>query len=73
MLRDYYDCLDYLEKDDWDLAIETIKYCVSDSVNYAKAQEFRHQWQERIDLYSMIGNHFAVDASQKLVNSIVLT
>lgn len=72
VLRDYYDSLDYFEKDDWDLAIETIKYCVSDSVNYAKAQEFRHKWQERIDLYSMIGNHFAVDASQKLVNSIEL-
>ncbi len=72
VLRDYYDCLDYFEQDDWNLAIETIKYCVSDSVDNDKAQKFREEWKERINLYSMIGNHFAADASQKLVNSIVL-
>lgn len=70
VLRDYYDCLDYFEQDDWNLAIETIMYCVSDITNDTKTCELLNQWQEKKDFYRMIGNHFAVDASQKLINSV---
>ena len=70
MLRDYYDCLDYFDQEDWDLAVKTIMYSISENSNDVETQEFRQQWQERMDFYNMIGNHFAVDASQKLINSV---
>lgn len=71
VLRDYYDGLEYFEKEDWDLAIKTIMYCISDDANNTGKQEYRHQWQARIDFYNMIGNHFAIDATQKLINSLI--
>ena len=70
VLRDYYDGLEYFDKEDWNLAIKTIMCCISDDANSIAKQEFCHQWQERIDFYRMIGNHFAIDASQKLIYSI---
>ncbi|WP_458409885.1 dynamin family protein [Bacteroides congonensis] len=70
VLRDYYDCLDYFDQEDWDLAVKTIMYSISENSNDVETQEFRQQWQERMDFYNMIGNHFAVDASQKLINSV---
>lgn len=71
VLRDYYDGLEYFDKEDWDLAIKTIMYCISDDANHTGKQEYRHQWQARMAFYKLIGNHFAIDASQKLINSVI--
>ena len=70
VLRDYYDRLDYFDEDDWNLAFKTIMHCISDNANYSETQSLLHQWQERERLYSMMGNHFAEEASQKLIDSI---
>ena len=70
VLRDYYDCLDYFDKDDWNLALKTIIYCISENIDKAEAQKIRNEWEGKIDFYSMIGNHFAAEASKKLKNSI---
>lgn len=70
VLRDYYDCLDYFDKDEWELAIQTIMYCVSNDSNNSDALRLKQQWEDKYDFYNMIGNHFAVDAAMKLMNSV---
>ena len=71
VLRDYYDGLEYFDKEDWDFAIKTIMYCISDDANNTGKKEYRHQWQEKMEFYNLIGNRFAIDASLKLINSVI--
>lgn len=70
VLRDYYDCLDYFEDEDWNLAYETIMFCISSDGNKSEAQYLYHQWKDKEEFYNMLGNQFAIDASEKLINSI---
>lgn len=72
VLRDYYDCLDYFDDTDWNLAYETIMFCISSDGNKAEALNLYHQWKDKKDFYNMLGcNQFAIDASEKLINSII--
>lgn len=71
VLRDYYDGLEYFEKEDWEFALNTIMYCISDEANSIGKKEYRNQWQEKMEFYNLIGNHFAIDASQKIINSLI--
>lgn len=71
VLRDYYDGLEYFGKEDWEFAVKTIMYCISDDANSIGKEEYRNQWQERMEFYNLIGNQFAIDASRKLINSVI--
>lgn len=73
VMRDYYDCNDYFDEEDWALALKTIEYCVSDVQNASTKNSIKEQWQERLDFYKFIGNHFAVDSSGKLIESLEKT
>lgn len=72
VLRDYYDCLDYFDDADWNLAYKTIMFCISSDGNKSEGQNYYHQWKDKADFYSLLGNQFAIDASEKLINSILL-
>ena len=70
VLRDYYDCLDYFDNEDWSLAYQTISFCISNNPDKDAKEMFYKTWQERVNFYNLIGNQFAIEASEKLIFSI---
>ncbi len=70
VLRDYYDCEDYFDDDEWTLASKTIELCIADNQEATKKLQLKEQWQEKIAFYSSIGNYFAIDAAEKMINSL---
>ncbi len=70
VLRDFHDGLDYFDSLDWDYAMQTIAFCISDNQNETAKQEFQSQWKEKMDFYRLIGNHYAIEASEKLLSTL---
>lgn len=70
VLRDYYDCEDYFDDDEWSLASKTIELCIADIQEETTKLQLKEQWQEKSAFYKSIGNYFAIDAVEKLINSL---
>ena len=70
VMRDYYDCIDYFDSNDWSLASQTIDFCISNKQEESIKNDLLKQWDEKHDFYESIGNYFAADASEKFIISL---
>lgn len=70
VLRDYYDRKNYFNEDEWTLAIDTIKYSVSDNNDINENRKYRHFWEKKMIECQMVGNYLAKEASEKLMKSV---
>lgn len=73
VLIDYYNGDTYLSKDEWEIALEAIDECLSDSPNEARLNETKSFFIRRKRYYSMLSDIEAMEACDKLINQIQLT
>lgn len=73
VLIDYYNGDTYFSKDEWEIALDTIDECLSDSPDEARLNEKKAFFLRRKRYYSMLSDIEAIEACEKLINQIQLT
>lgn len=70
VMRDYYDCMDYFDEEEWNVVMQTVAFCLSEEQDSNLKKELQEQWKDELDYYESIGDHLAVDSVNKLLKSI---
>ena len=70
VLRDYYDGSGYFDEEEWSLVSKTIDFCLSDNQDMNTRLLMIEQWRNKADYYNIIGNQYAIEASEKLLKSL---
>lgn len=73
VLIDYYNGDSYFNKEEWEIALETIEDCLSESPNEIKLNEKMEYFRGRKKYYSMLSDIEAMESCDKLITQIKLT
>lgn len=72
VLMDYYQGKAYFQAEEWENALKTIEFCLSDDRNIECLQSFKSYWDDRIAYYSLISDHEATESCQQMLEQIKL-
>lgn len=73
VLIDYYNGDSYFSKNEWDIALEIIEECLSDTPNERVLKEKKEFFIQRKKYYSMLSDMEAIESCDKLITQINLT
>lgn len=73
VLIDYYNGDNYFNKNEWEIALETIDECLSDTPNEKILTDKKEFFIGRKRYYSMLSDIEAMESCDKLITQIKLT
>lgn len=73
VLIDYYNGDSYFSKNEWDIALETIEECLSDTPNERGLKEKKEFFIKKKKYYSILSDIEAIESCDKLITQINLT
>lgn len=71
VLRDYYDCEDYFNDEEWDNAAKCMSVCMDENPDSADVAAQKTYWQNKVELYKLLNCNSELESSLKLLKALV--
>jgi len=70
VMRDYYDCEDYFDDEEWGNAAKCMSICLDDKPIIEDVLSQKKYWGNKIEFYKLLDSHSELEAASKLLNAL---